>query len=96
MESDGLTVAIVEKWNPHARIRQDLFGIIDLLGVGLGGTVAVQTTSASNMSTRRKKMAASETLPKILAAGWRVELHGWQKVKGRWKVKREEFEKVFV
>ena len=29
----GWTAAVVEKWNPHARIRQDLFGCIDILAV---------------------------------------------------------------
>jgi hypothetical protein len=27
-------VQVVERWNPHARIRQDLYGCIDVLAVG--------------------------------------------------------------
>ncbi|MHB1530468.1 MAG: hypothetical protein ACYCXT_13820 [Acidiferrobacteraceae bacterium] len=38
-------VQVVEKWNPHAGVRQDLFGIIDVLAVGPGGVLAVQCTS---------------------------------------------------
>jgi hypothetical protein len=26
LRAEGWQVAIVERWNPHARIRQDLFG----------------------------------------------------------------------
>lgn len=29
----GFTAAVVEKWNPHAKIRQDLFGLIDVVAV---------------------------------------------------------------
>jgi len=56
-------VAVVEKWNPHARIRQDLFGIIDIVCVGPDGTVGVQSTSGSNVSARIRKMAESPALP---------------------------------
>ena len=29
----GWIAAVVEKWNPHARIRQDLFGCIDIVAI---------------------------------------------------------------
>lgn len=29
----GYTAQVVEKWNPHARIRQDLFGVIDIVAI---------------------------------------------------------------
>ena len=39
-------VAIVERWNNWAKIRQDLFGIIDLLAIdSKGNTVGIQVTS---------------------------------------------------
>lgn len=38
----------VERWNPHARIRQDLFGIIDVVAVG-SDVVGVQATGAINI-----------------------------------------------
>ena len=50
-------VAIVERWNAFAKLRQDLFGIIDLLAVdSKGNTVGIQVTSYSNISARVKKM----------------------------------------
>ena len=36
MRQEGWTVQVVERWNPHARIRQDLFGWADLLAVHPG------------------------------------------------------------
>ena len=52
MRADGWTAAVVEVWNPHARIRQDLFNIADILAVRGPDTLAVQTTTAGNTSAR--------------------------------------------
>jgi hypothetical protein len=38
-------VAVVERWNPHAKIRQDLFGVVDVLAIHGEDTIAVQATS---------------------------------------------------
>lgn len=84
-------VQVVERWNPHARVRQDLFGIIDILAVGAGETVAVQTTSASGVSKRIAKITESEALPSLREAGWRILVHGWRKnSKGRWVLREED------
>ena len=88
MRAQGYLSAVVERWNPHARIRQDLFGIIDVLGVSDEGTLAVQSTSDSNLSARVKKMRESEHLGTLIAAGWTVVAQGWKKKSGRW-VSRE-------
>ena len=29
LRDEGYTAQVVERWNPHARVRQDLFGVID-------------------------------------------------------------------
>lgn len=85
LKADGYLCAIVERWNPHARIRQDLFGVIDILAIREGETLAVQTTSASNMAARVTKIAESEATPHIRNAGWRIEVHGWRKnAAGKW------------
>ena len=83
----GYMSEVVEHWNSFARIRQDLFGIIDVIGVGNGETIAVQSTSYTNTSARQKKMMDSIALPEIRDANWKVEIHGWHKVKNRWKVR---------
>lgn len=90
MESEGYLVGIVEKWNPHAKVRQDLWGFLDLLCVADGkGVVGVQTTSASNMAARRNKIRAHTNYAAVEGAGIRIELHGWRKVGRHWEVKRE-------
>lgn len=85
LREQGYTVAIVEHWNPFARIRQDLFGFIDLLALKDGETLAVQTTSYSNMSARVKKIAEHELVSVVRKANWKIVVHGWKKdSKGKW------------
>ncbi|MEY4760669.1 MAG: hypothetical protein RLZZ200_525 [Pseudomonadota bacterium] len=80
-------VAVTEKWNPHARIRQDLFGIVDVLAVG-DDIVAVQATSGSNVASRVAKIAESDAAPHLRKAGIRILVHGWRKnSKGRWELR---------
>ena len=90
LREEGYTVAIVEKWNPHVRIRQDLFGFIDLLAIRKGETLAVQRTS-TGVSSRIKKIMESNYLPKVRDAGWRIVVHGWRKnSKGRYVLRVED------
>ena len=89
LRDEGFLVSVVEHWNPHARIRQDMFGCIDLVALGNGQTIGVQTTSYSNMSARRNKIAENPALEEMSKSGWIVEVHGWKKgTNGRWSVKR--------
>jgi hypothetical protein len=78
LRDQGYLVAIVEHWNPHARIRQDLFGWIDLLALRDTETLAVQTT-ASAVADRVKKITDSASLSAVRKAGWRILVHGWRK-----------------
>ena len=90
LRDDGYnTVAITEKWNPHARVRQDLYQCIDVLAISDEGEVlAIQCTSKSNMSARIHKIEDNEHISNIRAAGWQFEVCGWFKNKqGRWEVK---------
>jgi len=81
----------VERWNSHARIRQDLFGFIDILALRDGETLGVQATSGSNVSARVAKIAEHELVGAVRAAGWRVEVHGWRKnAAGRWVLRVED------
>lgn len=81
-------VQIVEKWNSWGRVRQDLFGFIDVLAIDEeGNTVAIQTTSASNVSARIKKIADSDNVKHVRNAGWKILVHGWYKQNNRWHVK---------
>ena len=75
------TVQVVEHWCPFSRRRKDLFGFVDILAVGNGETVAVQTTSWANVSARVKKITESDALPDLRKAGWTLRVHGWRKNK---------------
>lgn len=81
LRKDGWTVAITEKWNPYARIRQDLFGFIDLLAIRPEMTLAVQTTSGSNAAARVTKIRESPVALQWLA-GYphrQIVVHSWAK-----------------
>ena len=83
----GYQVWIVEHWNHYARKRQDLFGCIDLLAIGNGETLAVQTTSRGHVAARQKKIVENEYYPEMVRSGWKVHVHGWGKLKAGWQVK---------
>lgn len=80
LRGQGMVAQVVERWNPHARIRQDLFGCIDILGLAPNGeTVGVQATSGANVSKRVAKLADSEHIGAMRKCGWRLLVHGWRK-----------------
>lgn len=83
----GYVAAVVEHFNPHKRIRQDLFGFIDIIAIRPGETLAVQTTSRSNMAARVRKIADHANVAAVREAGWRIEVHGWaqKKPRARWE-----------
>lgn len=84
----GYLAAVVERWNAFAKIRQDLFGFVDVIGLRDGETLAVQTTSGSNVSDRVKKIADSDKIAVIRKAGWRVVVWGWAKrADGKWHLR---------
>ena len=74
----GVTVAVTERWNPHARLRQDLFGFCDLIALD-AGIVAVQVT-ASGVASRVEKIKAEPRAAEWIEAGGRIEVHGWRKL----------------
>lgn len=93
LRAKGWLCAIVEHWNPHVGIRQDLFGCIDILALKDGVTLAVQTTTASNVAARLAKIRANPKLPELVKA-WRVEVHGWAKPTKTIRVWRQRVELV--
>ena len=87
LRSQGWQVAIVEHWNAHAGIRQDVWHFGDLLASKVGrtedeGAIAlVQVTSKSNMAARRKKIQASTEASEWKLANGFIILHGWDGAK---------------
>lgn len=78
LRAHGWTVAIVERWNAYAKIRQDLFGFADLIAFNIGAPVTlVQTTSASNAAARRAKILENVNAQKWLRCGGNIVLHKW-------------------
>ena len=80
----GFVAQVVERWNPYARKRIDLFGCWDICAVGNGEFVLVQCTSGSNVSSRVGKVADSSITPELRKAGVRLFVHGWRKLKTGW------------
>ena len=85
----GCTAAVVEKWNHVTKIRQDLFGVFDIVAVSrCPGVLFVQTTTMANRASRVQKVIAAAATRPILEAGNRIVVHGWSKkgAKGRRKL----------
>ena len=74
---------VVEKWNPHARIRQDLFNFADLVALERGrtGVLAIQATTTVHSAARVKKILAEPKARAWLECGNSIEVWGWAKHK---------------
>lgn len=84
----GRRCQIVEKFNPHVGphgIRQDLFGIIDVLSLDPEhGFVGVQSTgSAFSQHFRKLTEDRAQECLDWMNAGGRLELWGWRKIKAK-------------
>jgi hypothetical protein len=84
----GYAARVVEKWNPFAKVRQDLFGG-DLLALKAGTPILpVQATSGSNHAARRVKLEAGAVITLWTQSGAVLEIWSWTKKGLRGKVKR--------
>ena len=82
--------AIVERWNPFSKQRQDLWGWCDILAIKRNEVLAVQVTS-TGVSSRIKKIQDSNTVAKVREAGIKIEVHGWRKnSKKKWILRVED------
>jgi predicted RecB family endonuclease len=92
----GYLAEVVEKRIPKVFITKDLFGFIDIIAIRDGEILAVQTTSGSNVAARITKIRESATFARVLAAGMRIEVHGWRKptkTRARWDLRVENVER---
>ena len=96
LREDGWTAQVVERWNPHARIRQDLFGVIDIVAIKPGLPIlGIQACAGASHAARRTKALAEPRLLTWLAAGGKFEVWSWAKRGPRgerkvWTLRRDE------
>lgn len=95
LRENGYTAQVVEKWNPWAKIRQDLYGFIDIVAMKPGeqGVLGVQATTKAHQTNRMGKAKASDNLSIWLGCGNRFEVWGWAKQGARgerkiWQLER--------
>lgn len=83
----GMTIGVVERWIPNPKhpgggLRSDLFGFIDLIGIGSDGIVGIQSCGSSYSEHYRKiTEEKSEEVREWLEAGAKLVLIGWRKLK---------------
>jgi hypothetical protein len=82
----GYLVANVERWNPYARRRQDLFGCIDTLALAVdptpaGKVLAIQSTSGDHHVERIEKVRAAIRERPVLTAYFKIQVWSWRKTK---------------
>ena len=81
LREQGYTAQVVERFNPYAKVRVDLFGFLDLVCIksGVTGVLGVQTTSTPHLSEREKKILAIPEAVIWLSGSNRILVHGWSK-----------------
>ena len=90
-------VAVTERWNQFARVRQDLFGFIDLLAIRGDEVLAIQTTTAANMSARHAKLISLPAVNTWIASPNRsLVIHGWAKRGQRGKRKLWSLKQITI
>ncbi len=91
----GYRPRVTEHWNAHAGIRQDLYGYVDVIALGHGSVLFVQTTTAHNLTGRWRKITGKlqpaddkalgralrlrDDVLAALDADVTIEVHGWQR-----------------
>lgn len=79
----GSTAQVVERWNQHARVRVDLFGVIDLVEIRSSlhgqkaGIVGIQACAGASHAARRTKILSEPRARQWVDAGGRLELWSW-------------------
>jgi ketopantoate reductase len=69
----------VERWNPYAKIRQDLFGFADILYILGPDTVFLQVANGTDHQKRIRKILAEPRARTILEAGNLIEVWTYSK-----------------
>lgn len=95
-KSDWLC-ASVERWNPHAKIRQDLFGFIDIVAVKDNIVIGIQACVGNDTTKRiRKIVQASAAKIWLNPPNRLICVHGWRKIGPRGKRKLWDCRETYV
>jgi hypothetical protein len=86
----GYICDVSERWNAFANKKNDLLGFCDIVAVCPDEVLFIQTTSRSNMSSRRNKIRGIPAAAMIAGLPCaKVILLGWYKNGARWACKEE-------
>lgn len=83
----GYTAQVVERWNQYARVRVDLFGVIDIVAITPNGILGIQACAGSSHAARRTKIGAEPRAAEWVHAGGMLEIWSWSKRGGAGKRK---------
>lgn len=77
----GWQPAVVEKWNPHVGIRQDLYGIIDIIALDEEqGVLGIQACPGGAVAAHLEKALEEKRLQRWLEKDNRFEIWGWRQI----------------
>ena len=88
----GYLCAVVEKWNPHVKIRQDMFGFVDIVAIKDDDIIGVQSTGGDggNVAARVTKITEHDNYPIVIKA-MRIIVHGWRRnAQNKWILREIE------
>jgi len=88
LRKDGYPAGIVEKWNQWAKVRQDLFGFIDIIYLTPSNAVALQVTVGDRHADHKKKILAEPRALTWLKTGNIIELWSYALQGAKGKVKK--------
>jgi len=77
LRAEGYLCAIVEHFNQFAKIRQDLYGFLDILAIKENEICGIQTCCKGDLSKRETKIAQHKNFQAVKKSGIRIILHGW-------------------
>lgn len=92
LHKEGYIAQVVERWNPWAQRKIDLFNCIDIIAVRPTrcSIVGIQCTTGSHHAVRRAKILSEPKARAWLECGGSIEIRSWSRRGGRGKRKKWE------
>lgn len=89
---NGWLADVVERRIPHSFITKDFLGFVDIIAVGDGKTMGIQTTSGSNHAARVRKIITErqDAARAWLGAGNLILVWSWSKRRNRFLLRQEQ------